>query len=812
MRNSFYEVSKIWQKLLSFWRLLKNSRIITLLWQFFYEETTSLSEKEETALTYAPQEMPYSRIERNVKYSIVNNECIIDIDVIDIPVLTDGINKIKETYVKDIDYKIERYDGVFGEGEYQKIKFMPGIPDVDLYAPEVLVANPILDKYFNEGFLGLSLDEYRKYLPFFNKKHSKYVVEALWHIAKHGMTKFNLNAAIQILFGAKFAPYQCLIEDVTGNIPSGYDWWDEEPDAVMLSWCRVYKMIFEIPVTVTFGSMIIECTTNGQILGKEITKGCVLIRGNKIYHPDYEEYIEPGQYILKNYHAYRLGIKDSLIAVSDLKEAGLTTEAPTTQPPVTTTTFIPETTKEMTTPEPTTTSEELSTTEKPTTTEAPTTTPVTETTTTTKALIELWPPRLLFPDDNSTGNPIQPLFIWDTEPGASAYSIQISEDIAFSVIEHEQSNIIENFYDMEETEHELEYGKTYYWRAKSLGDGISYSDSEWGDPWQLTTMEEVVETTTEEPTTTPVATTTPEPTTTSAATTTTAPIPQLDMPILSLPEDGEIGVAVLPIFSWQPVANATSYNIRIYVTGELGMTLVNQTVSEVGYILMPDHISGKDHLDYGATYEWRVKAKAAGYEDSEFSELWSFTVMEEPTTTPVATTTGMPTTTLEATTTPTPLDPPSPVNMLEPGEKWEPVTTTTGLPTTTPLGTTTPTETTTTTEEISVLGIPNRNSPGDNATGISTLPKFTWDMVNNATGNGIEVFDDEHGGEGNLVAAATIMGEVDAYELKEEDVIGVDKLEYNRDYWWHMKALGDGENYMDSPFTDPLWNFRTETE
>lgn len=70
---------------------------------------------------------------------------------------------------------------------------------------------------------------------------------------------------------------------------------------------------------------------------------------------------------------------------------------------------------------------------------------------------------------------------------------------------------------------------------------------------------------------------------------------------LDLPADNEIGIALIPSFSWQPKSNASSYTIQVSEDSNFGTLIVNETVTTNSYTMDMD-------LDGGSIYFWRAKA------------------------------------------------------------------------------------------------------------------------------------------------------------------------------------------------------------
>ncbi len=80
---------------------------------------------------------------------------------------------------------------------------------------------------------------------------------------------------------------------------------------------------------------------------------------------------------------------------------------------------------------------------------------------------------LIQPENNSSDNLTKIKFIWESNSGATSYSLQVSEDAGFSSLLVDESNITDTFY----IYNNFIYNKEYYWRVKP--DNISTWSSIW---------------------------------------------------------------------------------------------------------------------------------------------------------------------------------------------------------------------------------------------------------------------------------------------------------------------------------------------
>jgi N-acetylneuraminic acid mutarotase len=88
-------------------------------------------------------------------------------------------------------------------------------------------------------------------------------------------------------------------------------------------------------------------------------------------------------------------------------------------------------------------------------------------------------------------------------------------------------------------------------------------------------------------------------------------------PVLGLPANGATGQALSLMLSWQPVTNATGYNVQVSTSSSFATLFIqDSTLTSASKT-----IGG---LSGGVTYYWRVRAETAG-EKSAWSTVWSFT-------------------------------------------------------------------------------------------------------------------------------------------------------------------------------------------
>ena len=96
---------------------------------------------------------------------------------------------------------------------------------------------------------------------------------------------------------------------------------------------------------------------------------------------------------------------------------------------------------------------------------------------------EISGPILISPENNQNNVSITPTFVWNSVNNATSYTLQLCMSPSFT------NNIIDVI--ITSTSYtcttDLEYNKTYFWRAKALNDN---QESSWSDIWQFTTIQE----------------------------------------------------------------------------------------------------------------------------------------------------------------------------------------------------------------------------------------------------------------------------------------------------------------------------------
>ncbi len=194
-------------------------------------------------------------------------------------------------------------------------------------------------------------------------------------------------------------------------------------------------------------------------------------------------------------------------------------------------------------------------------------------------------PTLVAPADSSNNIPSTATLMWNAVPGASTYSLQVSTDTTFSVLNVDLQGLSTISFQTDS----LPSGTTYYWHINATNSG---GTSAWSKAWLFTTAFAL-----------PTA------------------------PTLVFPPDSAAGVEIAPILNWQAVAGADSYGLQLSSATDFNTTLID-TSGVIGTSL---RALG---LENGHTYLWRVRSSSLGG-DSNWSDARRFTTLLPAPTAPL---------------------------------------------------------------------------------------------------------------------------------------------------------------------------------
>jgi photosystem II stability/assembly factor-like uncharacterized protein len=181
-------------------------------------------------------------------------------------------------------------------------------------------------------------------------------------------------------------------------------------------------------------------------------------------------------------------------------------------------------------------------------------------------------PELINPKAGAEEVSVKPLFQWSAIDGAKSYELMVSDDTAFEspLINKIEKNALPATAWQSDTD--LNYNTTYYWKVRAIG---SSSQSAWSAVSAFVTV----------------------------------PLPVLSRtvvtPALLSPEAGAGGVSVRPLFQWDAVTGADSYELIVCSDDTFTSPVINRTGD---YTLQATAWQSNIGLDYNTTYYWKVRA------------------------------------------------------------------------------------------------------------------------------------------------------------------------------------------------------------
>ena len=181
-------------------------------------------------------------------------------------------------------------------------------------------------------------------------------------------------------------------------------------------------------------------------------------------------------------------------------------------------------------------------------------------------------------DEPTEGEIIDPAvtFKWDKVDGINNYLFQISQDENF------QSAPTTTVYDDEIDSDTLTFGATYFWRVAVAHD-LDVSD--YTEPWSVTVVSE---------------------------------------PTLDAPENNSTNVDTRPQLKWKAMSGPTAFTLQISYSEDFNnaqtVTLENTNNPSTEKYTIPSAI------DSAKVVYWRVKALINDEQESDWSEVWKFTI------------------------------------------------------------------------------------------------------------------------------------------------------------------------------------------
>ena len=173
---------------------------------------------------------------------------------------------------------------------------------------------------------------------------------------------------------------------------------------------------------------------------------------------------------------------------------------------------------------------------------------------------------LELPGNGEVATTSNPTFKWGLIEGAAKYEIQVSNAEDFSEIMWSSSEIIKNSTEYPKSGTEpLNYGQSYFWRVRALGEESSLGDFSAPFSFDLSGENKV----------------------------------ELEGPL------EETSEGLLPYFSWQPISGASSYTLTLASDASISTVIYSTDASEV----FSQYSSSDPPLGNGITLYWQVIAK-----------------------------------------------------------------------------------------------------------------------------------------------------------------------------------------------------------
>ncbi len=194
-------------------------------------------------------------------------------------------------------------------------------------------------------------------------------------------------------------------------------------------------------------------------------------------------------------------------------------------------------------------------------------------------------PTLISPRNNSTRQPLVPVFSWSKVPGTGVkYEIMVSDDNLFNNVVYSRKQIPSTSTSIDI---ELAPEKGYYWKIKASNE---VGESPWSNYFKFTTG-----------------------------------IAGPAQPLLAEPLNQATEVPVTPTLKWHPAVGATQYLLQ--VAKDVDFSVIVEDMDETANIA--DTVYEITSLEYYTTYYWRVAAMNDGG-TSKWSDSRLFITVNNP--------------------------------------------------------------------------------------------------------------------------------------------------------------------------------------
>lgn len=194
---------------------------------------------------------------------------------------------------------------------------------------------------------------------------------------------------------------------------------------------------------------------------------------------------------------------------------------------------------------------------------------------------------LLSPENEAQDVDLMPVLSWQAVDDTDSYSLQVSTSSDFSTTVTDLSALTSTQVEIDEIAQET----THFWRVRAENE---VGTGEWSDVWSFTTEQE--------PTDPPAKVT------------------------LLTPEDESVDVTASPVYTWESIADAETYTLQVSKFDDFSKLENDFTELRTTERIIRNY-------DFSTQYFWRVRAFNDGGA-GEWSDVWTFTTMDEPITIP----------------------------------------------------------------------------------------------------------------------------------------------------------------------------------
>jgi hypothetical protein len=191
------------------------------------------------------------------------------------------------------------------------------------------------------------------------------------------------------------------------------------------------------------------------------------------------------------------------------------------------------------------------------------------------------------PSNNSVVGATDILFSWQNQPNTEFYRLEISESTTFGSLVFSRSSIRGTSWMVPS----LTVNKTYYWRVRTSNPA---GTGRYSEVWKFSTSTGTV---------------------------------SLSQPTLVSPLNAALNQSTSLNFSWNPVSNATSYDVQISETNAFSSISFSQSSISSTSVTFGSLLENK-------TYFWRVRAKT-GSTTSNWSDVWNFSTKGQSVSSPL---------------------------------------------------------------------------------------------------------------------------------------------------------------------------------